>query len=215
MASRAVLFVDGNNWFHSLKEIGLTRLGSLDYRKISLKLILTREWTETRYYIGRVRRTHTTKLKLYDDQRQFLAKLKRDQRISTHLGRLEPRSVTNEAAQELKKYLAELNPRITPACVFHELMDLANRHKESTVFVEKAVDVMLATDLVIMAERDRFDAAYLLSADGDFTPAVEHVRSLGKKVYAVSAASGARLASAVDSFIKLPATWFDDCYDEN
>lgn len=99
MACRVVLFIDGNNWFYSLKEIGLTRLGSLDYRKISLKLILTREWIETRYYIGRVRRTHTTKLKLYDDQRQFLAKLKRDQRISTHLGRLEPRIVAGGATR--------------------------------------------------------------------------------------------------------------------
>ena len=89
------------------------------------------------------------------------------------------------------------------------------RHRKSTVRVEKAVDVMLAVDLVVWAERNCFDAAYLLSADGDFTPAVEHVRSLGKKVYAVSAATGAKLASAVDSFIRLPATWFDDCYDEN
>ena len=66
-----------------------------------------------------------------------------------------------------------------------------------------------------MAEHDSFDDAYVLSADGDFTPAVEHVRSQGKKVYAVSASSGARLAAAVDSFIRIAASsWFADCYDE-
>ena len=73
---------------------------------------------------------------------------------------------------------------------------------------------MLAVDLVVLAERDDFDDAYLLSADGDFTPAVEHVRSRGKRVYAVSAPSGARLAAAVNSFIRIRASsWFDDCYD--
>ena len=61
---------------------------------------------------------------------------------------------------------------------------------------------------------DDFDDAYLLSADGDFTPVVEHVRSRGKRVYAVSASSGARLAAAVNSFIRVRASsWFDDCYD--
>ena len=64
-------------------------------------------------------------------------------------------------------------------------MRLAEEHQNTTVMVEKAVDVMLAVDLVVMAERNEFDVAYLLSADGDYTPAVEHVRTLGKQVYGV------------------------------
>ena len=212
MECRATLFVDGNNWYHGLKDLGSVHLGRLDYRKLSLKLVGPRRWIATRYYIGRVPQSGDTKL--YADQRQFLAKLDADPLISTHLGRLEPRSVNNAATQELRTYLASLNTKIDRG-VYQELMEIAKRHKKSTVRVEKAVDVMLAVDLVVWAERNCFDAAYLLSADGDFTPAVEHVRLLGKKVYAVSAASGAKLASAVDSFIKLPATWFDDCYDEN
>ncbi len=79
--------------------------------------------------------------------------------------------------------------------------------------VEKAVDVMLAVDLVVMAERNEFDAAYLLSADGDFTPAVQAVRAHGENVYAVSALPGAQLASVVNSFIRLPTVWFNDCYE--
>jgi uncharacterized LabA/DUF88 family protein len=80
------------------------------------------------------------------------------------------------------------------------------------VFVEKAVDVFLAVDLVTMAVRDIYDAAYLLSADGDYTPAVEFVRGLGKKVYAASPLHGAQIARAVNSFIPLNAVWFGDCY---
>ena len=96
-----------------------------------------------------------------------------------------------------------------------EKSGLAQGQQKTFAFVEKAVDVMLAVDLVVMAERNGFDDAYLLSADGDFTPAVEHVRSRGKNVYAVAASSGARLAAAVNSFIRIPASsWFADCYDD-
>ena len=150
---------------------------------------------------------------LYTNQRRFLAKLEADPRISTHLGRLEQRPVTSRTARDLRSYLSNLRTTIDFR-VFQDLMTLAQRHQKATVFVEKAVDVMLAVDLVVMAERDDFDDAYLLSADGDFTPAVEHVRSRGKKVYAVSASPGARLAAAVDSFIRIRGSWCADCYDD-
>ncbi len=150
---------------------------------------------------------------LYTGQRRFLAKLEAEPRISAHLGRLEPRAVTNQIARNLRSYLSNLGTKIDLR-VFQDLMRLAQRDQKTTVLVEKAVDVMLAVDLVVLAERDGFDDAYLLSADGDFTPAVEHVRSRGKKVYAVSASSGARLAAAVNSFIRIrAASWFADCYD--
>ena len=212
MARRATLFIDGNNWYHGLKALGTVDLGRLDYRKLSLKLVGPRRWLGTRYYIGRV--PQSGDVTLYTNQRRFLAKLEADSRISTHLGRLEPRAVTNAAARELRSYLSNLGRKIDFR-VFQDLMQLAARHQTTTAFVEKAVDVMLAVDMVVMAERDDFDDAYLLSADGDFTPAVEHVRSHGKRVYAVSASSGARLASAVNAFIRVRASsWFADCYDE-
>ena len=78
--------------------------------------------------------------------------------------------------------------------------------------VEKAVDVMIAVDLVAMAQRDAFDVAYLLSADGDFTPAVKLAQSLGKKVFAVSAQNGAELAKQVNIFIPIKPSWLDDCF---
>ena len=210
MPDRAVLFVDGNNWYHSLHGLGLTRLSRLDYAVISKKLTGPRTWIATRYYIGEVHQRGNSRL--YADQRRFLARLtSTDSRISVHLGRLETRVVRNEAALELRRYLGNPPMRIERG-IYNDLLEIARRHATSQVAVEKAVDVMLAVDMVTMGERNEFDAAYLLSADGDFTPALEALRALRERVYAVSPSYGAQVAAAVDSFIRLDATWFRDCY---
>jgi len=210
MPDRAVLFIDGNNWYHTLKDAGIQDLGRLDYSKISQKLVGPRDWIATRYYIGRVPQSGDQSL--YAEQRRFLASLtSTDSRITTHLGRLESRPVKDPAARELKTYLANLRTRIDQQ-VYQDLMRIADSHQSVTAFVEKAVDVMLAVDMAVMAERDEYDAAYLLSADGDFTPAVDAVRSHGKKVYAASVSTGAKLAATVNSFIRLRLDWFADCY---
>jgi len=210
VADRAVVFIDGNNWYHALRHVGVDDLGRLDYKKISEKLLGPRSWLGTRYYIGRM--TQEISATLYAQQRHFLSSLENtDKRITVHLGRLEPRTVKNPAAKELRQYLGSLKQKIDPQ-VFSDLSDIAQRHTDASVPVEKAVDVMLAVDLVAMAIGGEYDAAYLLSADGDFTPAVEAARKLGKKVYAASPLSGARLASVVNTFIPIPKAWLGDCY---
>lgn len=210
MPDRAIVFVDGNNWYHSLKRIGLTDLGRLNYATVSSKLVGPREWTATRYYVGQVQQHGNTQL--YADQRSYLDGLRAlDKRISIHFGRLESQSAKNEAAEELLKYLNTMPVRIEIR-VFKDLLALAHRHRVVSVIVEKAVDVMLAVDLVVMAERNEFDAAYLLSADGDYTHAVSAVRSIGKKVYAASAEPGAQLAAVANTYIWLPREWFEDCF---
>ena len=104
MPDRAILFVDGSNWYHALKGIGVVSPGRLDYAKLSQKLVGPRIWVATRYYIGQVRQVGNRRL--YRDQRRFLAGLRNsDPRISIHLGRLEPRTVENEGARELQQYL--------------------------------------------------------------------------------------------------------------
>jgi len=210
MADRAILFIDGNNWYHALRDVGVSDLGRLDYAAVSRKLVGPRIWLATRYYIGRV--SQGGNRALYADQRRFLSTLiSTDPRITTHLGRLEPRPFEDPAADELNRYLAELEVRIDRR-VYHDLLHIAQEYRNTTVIVEKAVDVMIAVDMVAMAVDDQYDAAYLLSADGDFTPDVRAVKGCGKKVYAVSTASGAQLAAVVDSFIRLSWEWFADCY---
>lgn len=210
MADRAMVFIDGNNWFHALRTAGVEDRGRLDYKKICLKLLGPRIWIGARYYIGRM--TQQISPTLYGEQRSFLARLTNtDQRISVHLGRLEPRRAQNLAAKELRQYLAALTTPIDRA-VFADLSAIAGKYADAVVYVEKSVDVMLALDLVTMATANNYDAAYLLSADGDYTPAVEAARGLGKKVYAACPLSGAQLASAANTFIHLQKAWFEDCY---
>lgn len=210
MTDRAVLFVDGNNFYHSLREEGVRAIGNVSLAKVSAKIMAPRTWVATNYYVGQVSQHGNTRL--YADQRTYVARQQAaDSRVKFKFGRLEPRTTTNELAEVLGAYLASLTVRIDQS-VFQHLQGLVRQHRTSVVQVEKAVDVMLAVDLVVMAERQEFDAAYVLSADGDYTHAVEFVRSLGKKVYAVSPRKGAQLAAAVNSYIPTRRAWYDDCY---
>lgn len=73
-----------------------------------------------------------------------------------------------------------------------------NRH-----LVEKAVDVKIAVDMVLGAVRDEYDHAYLLSADGDFSPAIEAAQGLGKRVYVATPGQSHQLGQAADVFIRI------------
>ena len=208
---RAVLFVDGNNWYHGLKRAGVTDQLRLNHGRIAAKLVGPRRWVATRYYVGRVDQREDAKG--YAGQRRFVDRLlKSDPRFSVHFGRIERRPSQNELATELLAYLGNLPTQIDRE-VYKHLVELGRRHRDTTLLVEKAVDVMLAVDLVVMAERDEFDTAYVLSADGDYTHAVEAVRTHGKKVFAVAAGPGAALGRVVNSFIHVKSTWFEDCFD--
>jgi len=159
-----------------------------------------------RYYIGALKHTHRG----HREQRQFLSRLQNsDPRISVHLGRIEERPQPNELARELLQYLGtvQLDPDVRAA-----LEDLAARRQFVSLLKEKAADVMLAVEMYKLAVQDAYDAAYLLSADGDFTPAVQAVRDLGKKVYCVSPSFSAALKNASNAFIPLAKEWFRDCY---
>ena len=49
-------------------------------------------------------------------------------------------------------------------------------------YEEKAVDVKLAINLVMMARNNDYDVAYLITSDSDLVPAVDMVRDIGKEV---------------------------------
>lgn len=205
---RAILFIDGNNWYHSLKDAGVGSLSQISYAKISRKLVgPARSWIETRYYIGALKHYHRDQ----PNQRRFVAGIQNeDSRITLHFGRIEDQPKPNALSPEVLEFLRR-NPQL-PLQLRDELREMAERHRFVSLLKEKATDVLLAIDLCKMAVSNGYEAAYLLSADGDYTPAVEFAKGLGKRVYAASPADCAALRNSASAYIPLAAAWFGDCY---
>ena len=207
---RAVIFIDGNNFYHGMKSIQLPA-AELDYEEFSQKLVMGREWVETRYYAGRVQQVGDRTL--YQNQRKFLSRLDKCDRVNCFLGRIEQRP--NKSAKHLDNWLNALARRSdisVPENVVQELRGIVKKSKSQ--YVEKAVDVMIATDMVSMAFEDKYDVAYLLSADGDFTSAIKRVKETKpeRKVFVASATSGYEIARAADTFIRLNRGYFHECW---
>lgn len=78
------------------------------------------------------------------------------------------------------------------------------------VMVEKGVDVMLATDLVVHAYRDHYDTAIVVSGDADFYPALQAVKDVGKhiEVAAFDMNMSSESARVADSTIKFTKSYF-------
>lgn len=210
MSQRAILFVDGSNWYHSLRRNDVGAPAELDYAQISRKLLGPRRWIETRYYIGALNQSLDPAG--YAAQRRFFDRLRKDDhRIRILLGRLEPRPKQNPLATELRRWVDAPKAEVGTAARA-SLAALADAYSHLDTLKEKAVDIMLAVDLVRLAVEGRFDAAYLLSADGDFTPAVDAVRASGRIVYAASPDLGYALRKSANTYIHLKKAWFQDCY---
>lgn len=60
---------------------------------------------------------------------------------------------------------------------------LGRIEKRGQTFIEKGVDVKLATHLLAQAYMNAYDIAIIVSGDGDFVDAVEETQRLGKKVW--------------------------------
>ena len=195
---RAIIFIDGNNFRHGMRKHNVSTL-TLDYVEFSEQLTQGQNWLETRYYIGAIRKRSGMPDR-YEEQREFLAGLAELDKVNYFLGRLERRP--NKIIRPLRTWLNGLKKRkdiIIPHKARTELREIADGAQPT--FVEKAVDTMIAVDMVAMAFQNQFDVAYLVSADGDFVPAVEKVRQVGKKVFVAAPTTAHELGRVADSFI--------------
>ncbi|GAB6065803.1 NYN domain-containing protein [Aquifex pyrophilus] len=79
------------------------------------------------------------------------------------------------------------------------------RKLPSGEYLEKEVDIMLATDMLSLAFLNAYDTAVLVSGDSDFIHTVEAVQSLGKRVENATfkKTSSYNLRKACDRFILL------------
>ena len=200
---RAVLFVDGNNWYHGLKRIGVDAY-DLDYRQVAAKLLMGRSLSGIRFYVGRITGDRTritrqaTKIAALEAQGMQIT-WGRVQKNLIHPGR-------NPALRKLRE-IVDANATRLPADVLSQLEELCNLPVPD--YVEKQVDVAIAVDLVRMAFRDEYDVAYLLSADADYVSAVREAQRLNKTVFAAKARPERSDAlGKVAKVIPLSKEWF-------
>lgn len=203
---RAMVFIDGNNWYYALKGIGV-HSGRLNYPKIAGELAVGRSVCAVRYYVGRV----SSPLRLVEEQDRVLAVLE-GQGVEVFLGKIQRNPMSESSKRQRARLRAAFAGREqeVPADLMETIDSFCSVHPPE--FVEKQVDTRIAVDLVDLAYRNQYDVAYLLSADADFIPAVEVARRLGRRVFAVAPSGGHELRNAATGFIKVSAEWFEGLY---
>ena len=90
----------------------------------------------------------------------------------------------------------------------------AFRLPDTTTFVEKGVDVMLATDLLLHAMKGHYDVAVLVSSDADYKHAVEKAKLEFNKAVELRQVAGARcydLISACSDYIPITEALIRSC----
>ena len=200
---RCTVFIDGSNFYHGLRRLGVDSQ-DIDYPRLAKKLLVDRELQGIRYYVGRL----SGDLRRVRRQNRVLSALRR-QGVHVALGRVEQNAMrpdANPLVGQLRELIAMRRAELPQACVA-DLESLCDR--DVTYYVEKQVDVLIAVDMLGMAQRDEYDLAYLLSADGDFVPVVREIQRQGKRVFMASPWRGHQLAHAADAFIHLTNDWLD------
>jgi uncharacterized LabA/DUF88 family protein len=81
---------------------------------------------------------------------------------------------------------------------------------------EKNLDTQMTTDMLMMAFRNEYDIAVILSNDGDFADAVKSVRELGKKteVGYFKGSLSFNLRQAADLIRRMRPSYFKDLLQE-
>ncbi|WP_456403127.1 LabA-like NYN domain-containing protein [Persephonella sp.] len=72
-------------------------------------------------------------------------------------------------------------------------------------YIEKGIDILLATDMVSLAFRNAYDTAVLVSGDSDYVPVVKEIQELGKRVENATfkRTSSYELRKVCDEYIQL------------
>lgn len=168
---RVMMFIDGNNLYHSLKHVmGRT---NLDFKEFSKRLVGDRHLIRVYYYNAPLNKEDDEDK--YRQQQSFFDSLDSVPYLTKKFGRLERRLV--------KQTLPDGTFVSVPT------------------YVEKGVDTFIVIDMLSHAFKDHFDTAILVSGDEDFAVLVENVKDLGKHVEVANLGGSYILRQAADKYI--------------
>lgn len=211
MSKRICIFVDGENFRHSIVDL-FDDFNQSDYLPHQAEWTMFFDWLVEQLNVGGQRiRTYWYVIDAIDyypykypapdsEPNQLKSLLCKDQRYKNKLAAL----INEPLIQEMKKIIAELRNKqrfMTQRCngwaALHD--GISTKHNaiefrragsiQYNLFTEelgteKAVDVKLATDLIVL--KDIYDIAIIVSGDQDYVPAVQVVKDFGKHVVNVS-----------------------------
>jgi len=115
---------------------------------------------------------------------------------------------------EQQRFLESLRKIKNLSIVFGRL---EKRKRDGKIYhIEKATDVNLALDIVLDAQGDVYDEAYLISNDGDFSGAVDAaVRRFNKKIIYVAIGNrksiSYHLKKVASRTLSITENFIDDC----
>ncbi len=168
---RVMIFIDGNNLYHSLKHVvGRT---NLNFQIFSQKLVGDRHLIRVYYYNAPLNRDDDDEK--YRMQQSFFDSLDSVPYLTKKFGRLEKRLVKQNL----------------PDGTFFS----------APTYVEKGVDTFIVIDMLSHAYKDNFDTAILVSGDEDFAVLVDNVKDLGKHVEVANLGGSYLLRQAADKYI--------------
>ncbi|MBI2499788.1 NYN domain-containing protein [Candidatus Woesearchaeota archaeon] len=185
MNQEAIIFIDGNNLYHNLKQMKI-KPSNLDFKKLAnfIDKHFNCNLNEVRYYNSMPALRDGKEL--YFSHLKFIDTLRKIPKFTVHTRKLQVHS-TKEILKEKQDIIdsMELCKNCKPV-VKQNILDVIGNVKKK----EKGIDIMLAVDLVESAIKNKADILIVLSGDADFTPAMKLAQSNKKEVFSVSLAKG-------------------------
>lgn len=172
---RAIVFFDGNNWYHNVKKI--ITPGEIDVKKVAKLICSQHNYTlEDIYYYTSVPSIEDGE-NMYYKHMSFLSYLKK---IGIHLVTRKLQRLSNKQVLQKKKEtidLLDLCDNCKPL-IEEAFLDLADIRKK-----EKGIDVWIAIDMIKLSLiENKCDVCVLISGDADFVPALELIKLNKKEV---------------------------------
>lgn len=182
---KAVIFIDGNNLYHNLKQMKI-KPSNLDFEKFT-RLISKHfnvELQEARYYnsVPTIRDGKD----IYFSHLKFIDDLKKIPKFKVFTRKLQVHS-TKELLKEKQELIESMD--LCKSCkpiVEENLLGAIGNVKKK----EKGVDIMIAIDIVEHAINKKTEAIILVSGDADFIPALDLAKKNGIEIKSASLAKG-------------------------
>lgn len=176
MLGRAVVYIDGNNFYHCLKGTGLIP-GAIDFHKLSQLVCEHFNFACARTIYYNSVPDISDGQEMYYNHLKFLDGIRKLPRFEVRTRKLQKMS-TAEMLEEKRALLSGLGlcGRCGPLMERHFADSLGHSVKR-----EKGIDVMIAVDMLEGAIKDEYDCCVLISGDADFVPALNLIRSNGKE----------------------------------